>query len=433
MITLLRRQAHALRAVLRRSVLGIAHRGPSPRSSSPPATANYARDIGTPTWRSSTRARSPGPRRARPPCRWTPLAEVEGRDDSILALDPVAPDRTVVRWSDRGIPKVHEYTVPTMETIGPFPDVPGTWSEVPADLIAALAEATATSADDDTRYALSCLLLKAGRDGHEVVATDGRQVLIRGGFLLSLDRRRPGPPLAALRQPGTAPRSPLGDRPDRHPHRAQVRPLDDPPGDPDLGSLPPRGHGLPHARRRDHPAPARPRRRLVPDRRAGPAAGLGDPQRAGHRGPQRPGRRPRPGPGIRHDDRAGPVAIELRRARPCGSSPTAISWPAPSVSGSREVEVVDPVRRSSAGPATMPTPGSRSTPTRRSRRPRTSPGSSPTSTNPSRPEPPETPPRTEPTHERTHQPEEPTGPSSATRRPPAPKSSTTRPRPAWSP
>jgi hypothetical protein len=68
-----------------------------------------------------------------------------------------------------------------------FPEVPAAWSEVPADLLTALAEATATSADDDTHYALSCLLLKAGRGGHSVVATDGRQVLIRGGFVFPWD------------------------------------------------------------------------------------------------------------------------------------------------------------------------------------------------------------------------------------------------------
>ena len=183
MITLLRRQAHVLRAVLRRSVLGIAHRGPvapivftaaagqlCARHRHPYLAIEHATRV---AWPSSGVAALP----------LDALADFEGRDDSILALDPVAPDRTVVRWSDRGIPKVHEYTVPTIEAIGAFPDLPGTWSEVPADLIAALAEATATSADDDTRYALSCLQLKASREHHEVVATDGRQVLIRGGFV----------------------------------------------------------------------------------------------------------------------------------------------------------------------------------------------------------------------------------------------------------
>ncbi len=182
MITLLRRQAHALRAVLRRSVLGIAHRGPvapivfTAGDGQLRARYRYAHlaiEHATPlAWPSSGSAALP----------LDALAEVEGRDDSVLALDPVAPDRTVVRWSDRGNPRVHEYTVPTIDEIAAFPEQPPAWSEVPADLIAALAEATATSADDDRRYALGCLLLKAGHDGHEVVATDGRQVLIRGGF-----------------------------------------------------------------------------------------------------------------------------------------------------------------------------------------------------------------------------------------------------------
>ena len=183
MITLLRRQAHALRAVLRRSVLGIAHRGPvapiaflaedgqlRARYRYAHLAIEHATGV---AWPSSGPAVLP----------LDALAEVEGRDDSIVALDPVAPDRTVVRWSDRGIPQVHEYTVPTSDEIAAFPDGPATWSEVPAELLTALAEASATSADDDTRYALSCLLLKAGREGHEVVATDGRQVLIRGGFV----------------------------------------------------------------------------------------------------------------------------------------------------------------------------------------------------------------------------------------------------------
>ena len=219
MITLLRRQAHALRAVLRRSVLGIAHRRPvapivfSVEDGQLRARYRYAHlaiEHATPlAWPSGGSAALP----------FDALAEVEGRDDSILALDPVAPDRTVARWSDRGNPRVHEYTVPTLDEIAAFPELPAAWSEVPADLIAALAEATATSADDDTRYALSCLLLKSGQDGHEVVATDGRQVLIRGGFAFPwagdvLNRRS-----LLFAQAGNCPEIALGDRPDRHPCR----------------------------------------------------------------------------------------------------------------------------------------------------------------------------------------------------------------------
>jgi hypothetical protein len=171
MITLLRRQAHAFRSVLRRSVLGIADRGPvSPVvfiAADGQLRARYR--YGHLAIEHTTRVAWPSSGTAALPLE--ALAEVEGRDDSLLALDPVAPDRTVVRWSDRSIPQVREYTVPVIADLGPFPDIPTSWSEVPADLIAALAEATATSADDDTRYALSCLLLKSGRDSHEVVAT----------------------------------------------------------------------------------------------------------------------------------------------------------------------------------------------------------------------------------------------------------------------
>ena len=45
-----------------------------------------------------------------------------------------------------------------------------------------MAEATASSCDDSTRYALGCVLLK-GSTG-EIVATDGHQLLIQGGYCL---------------------------------------------------------------------------------------------------------------------------------------------------------------------------------------------------------------------------------------------------------
>src|SRR5260370_36536586 len=50
----------------------------------------------------------------------------------------------------------------------------------PDGRLGALAEAAATAAEDDSRYALSCLALR-GASG-TVAATDGRQVLVQGGF-----------------------------------------------------------------------------------------------------------------------------------------------------------------------------------------------------------------------------------------------------------
>ena len=76
-------------------------------------------------------------RQDEPPC----------RDDSIVALDPVTPEKTIVRWSDHGIPRSHEYLLSTIAQASSFPETPASWSEVPAELINALAEATATYAE----------------------------------------------------------------------------------------------------------------------------------------------------------------------------------------------------------------------------------------------------------------------------------------------
>ena len=95
------------------------------------------------------------------------------------------------------------------------PRRPASWSEAPAGLLDALAEATATAAEDDTRYALSCLALRGAAGS--IAATDGRQVLIRGGFAFPWDgdvlvRRSP---LFACRE---LPRDRPGrGRPDRRP------------------------------------------------------------------------------------------------------------------------------------------------------------------------------------------------------------------------
>ena len=61
-----------------------------------------------------------------------------------------------------------------------MPVPPASWSSAPPDLLAALAEAAETGTDDSTRYALDCIQLQ-GRRG-QVVATDGRQLLVRSGF-----------------------------------------------------------------------------------------------------------------------------------------------------------------------------------------------------------------------------------------------------------
>jgi hypothetical protein len=178
MITLTRRQARSLRAVCRRSTLGITHRGPvSPlvlsvdgerlrvRHRHGPLAIEHA---AASAWPSSGSVVLP----------LEALADLEGRDEATIALESIAADRTVARWSDRGIPQSREYVVAPVNN--PFPEPPTSWTETTAGLLDALAEATATAADDDTRYALSCLALRGGSGA--IAATDGRQALIQGGF-----------------------------------------------------------------------------------------------------------------------------------------------------------------------------------------------------------------------------------------------------------
>ena len=180
MITLARRQAQTLRAVFRRSALGIAHRGPIP----PLVLAAQAGQL-------CVRHRyahllleytvaSAGPSDGSVALPLEALADLEGRDEAAVVLEALTPDRTVARWSDRGIPRSREYTVAPIEGLAAFPEPTGNWTEASPGLLQALAEATATAAEEDSRYALGCLALRG--DTGSIAATDGRQVLIQGGF-----------------------------------------------------------------------------------------------------------------------------------------------------------------------------------------------------------------------------------------------------------
>jgi hypothetical protein len=108
------------------------------------------------------------------------LAEIEGRDATTVVLEATAPEHTAARWVDRGIPQAREYIVPALDTPGPLPALPTVWSDSSIGLLDALAEATACVCDNSTRYALGCVLLKESTG--EVVATDGYQLLVQGGF-----------------------------------------------------------------------------------------------------------------------------------------------------------------------------------------------------------------------------------------------------------
>ena len=186
MITITRRQARRLRAVFRRHPLGITHKGLVPPLvlHADPAAGLRVRHHQAPLAVEYvlTGDHGPGEPIAVP---LDALADFEGKDDSQVVLDFASAGRTLVRWDDRGIPRSKEYQVPAPDGLPPFPGLPLAFETCPGDLLDALAEAALTTEEGSTRYALDCVQMK-GATG-ELVATDGRQILIQGGVRFPWD------------------------------------------------------------------------------------------------------------------------------------------------------------------------------------------------------------------------------------------------------
>jgi hypothetical protein len=108
------------------------------------------------------------------------LSEIEGRDDSPVSLETVSPGKGRARWTDGDVPRVLDFDTVAPETLPALPPPPRQMRPLPPEFLNALAEATATAARESVRLALARIQLR-GHAG-EVVATDGRQLLIQGGF-----------------------------------------------------------------------------------------------------------------------------------------------------------------------------------------------------------------------------------------------------------
>jgi hypothetical protein len=186
MITITRRQARHLRGLFRRAALGIAHRGVLP----PLVLRAEADRLRVQHRYAALAVAYAEPGNFRPveaiAVPLDALSEFEGRDDSPVVFEAADSGGTVVRWDDSGIPQTREYDVPALDSLAAFPEPPVDFQPAPAGLLEALAAAAATGTADSTRYALDCVQLRdAGRgQGHEIVATDGRQLLVQSGFRL---------------------------------------------------------------------------------------------------------------------------------------------------------------------------------------------------------------------------------------------------------
>jgi hypothetical protein len=185
LITMTRHAARRLRAVFRRSVLGISHKGLIPplvlHAEGHCLRAQYRyHDL-------AVEYTEPGSLRQLDSISVAleALGDVEGRDNSAVELESVEPDRIVVRWQDRGIPRTREYPVTPFGKIAPFPETPTAWTSISTDLLTALAEASEICTADSARYALDCIQLRGNL--HGLIATDGCQLLVRSGFNLPWD------------------------------------------------------------------------------------------------------------------------------------------------------------------------------------------------------------------------------------------------------
>lgn len=107
------------------------------------------------------------------------LADFEGASDEPVQLEAATASRGRASWKDGGVPRRSEFEVVSPATLT-WPAMPSKLVPMTAVLVPALEEACRTTARQGSRYALTKVLLR-GKAG-EVVATDGRQLLIQRGF-----------------------------------------------------------------------------------------------------------------------------------------------------------------------------------------------------------------------------------------------------------
>jgi hypothetical protein len=108
------------------------------------------------------------------------LAQFEGRDGGRVRLEVPSPGRGRASWGEGAAGRALEFPSPEQKP----PEVPSCRMAPPGDgFRAALEEAARTAGGDSSRQALRCVLLR----GNEVVATDGRQLLVQKGFKFPWD------------------------------------------------------------------------------------------------------------------------------------------------------------------------------------------------------------------------------------------------------
>jgi hypothetical protein len=180
MIVLVRAALRAFRSLLRRSVLAEAPRGPWP-----PVLAVAGPDglqlraargeVGL-----TLQLPNPSDHVGRLAFPGTLLARLEGTSDAAVELTAATPNQGTARWEERGVPQVESFTPLDPDQVAPPLDQPPRLVPMPEGFLQALDEASRTAARKPARFAWQRVQLR-GRAG-EVIATDGRLLLIQSGF-----------------------------------------------------------------------------------------------------------------------------------------------------------------------------------------------------------------------------------------------------------
>ena len=111
------------------------------------------------------------------------LADFEGRIETPVRLETTVEGAIAAQWLDGAVPQSKQYVPSNTDDLTKFPDDPEQIAENGPELWKALADASECAAREPIRYSTEKLQLR-GNSG-EIVATDGQQLLIQGGFRFS--------------------------------------------------------------------------------------------------------------------------------------------------------------------------------------------------------------------------------------------------------
>jgi hypothetical protein len=109
------------------------------------------------------------------------LADIAGKAGSVT-LAATDAGMGEARWEDAAMPRSRSIDTVAAERMPELPAMPARLKPLGPAFLHALAEAARTTARQGVRYALTRIQLR-GSSG-QMVATDGRQLLVQGGFSL---------------------------------------------------------------------------------------------------------------------------------------------------------------------------------------------------------------------------------------------------------